>query len=80
MAEISLNQPEDLSNPLTDLAKTRGQTTTYLATGVLRDYTEHEETLTAQIELAVKEADQGKLAPESQVATIRAKRWSQNAG
>jgi len=28
---------------------------------VLRDYIEHEKTLTAQIELAVKEADQGKL-------------------
>ncbi|OPA91430.1 hypothetical protein BFW87_19745 [Pseudomonas fluorescens] len=80
MTVISLNLPEDLSNPLADLAKTKGQTTTYLATDVLRDYTEHEGLLTAQIELAVKDADQGKLATEGEVAAIRARCWSPNAG
>lgn len=47
---------------------------------VLRDYIEHEKTLTAQIELAVKEADQGKFATDDQVAAMRARRWSRNAG
>jgi predicted transcriptional regulator len=47
---------------------------------VLRDYIEHERTLTAQIELAVKEADQGNFASEDQVAAMRARRWSRNAG
>ena len=80
MAGISLNLPEDLSNSLTDLAKTNGQTASYLAMDVLRDYIEHEKTLTAQIELAVKEADEGKFATDDQVAAMRARRWSKNAG
>lgn len=45
---------------------------------VLRDYIEHEKALTTQIELAVKEADQGKFASDDQVAAMRARRWNQN--
>ena len=80
MTGISLNLPEDLSNSLADLAKTNGQTASYLAMDVLRDYIEHERTLTAQIELAVKDADEGKFATDDQVAAMRARRWSKNAG
>ncbi|MCD5977190.1 CopG family transcriptional regulator [Pseudomonas phytophila] len=80
MTGISLNLPEDLSNSLTDLAKTSGQSASYLAMDVLRDYIEHEKTLTAQIEQAVKEADEGKFASEEQVSAMRARRWSGNAG
>ncbi|MCY1457945.1 hypothetical protein D9M71_752840 [compost metagenome] len=80
MTGISLGLPEDLSNSLVELAKTNGQTASYLAMDVLRDYIEHERTLTAQIELAVKEADQGNFASEDQVAAMRARRWSRNAG
>ena len=47
---------------------------------VLRDYVEREKTLTEQIEWAVKEADEDKFATVEQVATMRARRWSQNAG
>lgn len=71
MTGISLNLPEDLSNSLADLAKTNGQSVSYLAMDVLRDYIEHERTLTAQIELAVEEADQGKFATDEQVAAMR---------
>lgn len=46
----------------------------------LRDYIEHEKTLTAQIEQAVREADQGKFASDDQVAAMRARRWSRSAG
>ncbi|NWA81958.1 hypothetical protein [Pseudomonas sp. D2002] len=42
------------------------------AMDVLRDYIEHEQALTAQIELAVKEADQGNFATDDQVAGMRA--------
>ena len=80
MTGISLDLPEDLSNSLVELAKTNGQTASYLAMDVLRDYLEHERTLTAQIELAVKEADQGNFASEDEVAAMRARRWSRNAG
>ena len=80
MTGISLDLPEDLSNSLVELAKTNGQTASYLAMDVLRDYIEHERTLTAQIELAVKEADQGNFASEDQVAAMRDRRWSRNAG
>ena len=80
MTGISLDLPEDLSNSLVELAKTNGQTASYLAMDVLRDYIEHERTLTAQIELAVKDADQGNFASEDQVAAMRARRWSRNAG
>ncbi len=80
MTGISLNLPEDLSNSLADLAKTNGQTVSYLVIDVLRDYIEYEKTLTAQIELAVEEADQGKFATDAQVAAMRARRWSRNAG
>ncbi|MCP1468021.1 CopG family transcriptional regulator [Pseudomonas sp. S3E17] len=76
MTGISLNPPEDLA----DLAKTNGQTASYLVMDVLRDYIEHEKTLTAQIELAVKEADQDKFATDDQVSAMRARRWSRNAG
>ena len=80
MTGISLNLPEDLSNSLADLAKTSGQTSSYLAVDVLRDYIEHEKALTSQIEQAVEEADQGKLATGEQVAATRARRWNLNAG
>jgi len=79
MTGISLNLPEDLSNSLADLAKTNGQSASYLAMDVLRDYIEHEKTLTAQIEQAVKQADEGRFASEAQVAAMRARRWSRSA-
>ncbi|MBX8517653.1 CopG family transcriptional regulator [Pseudomonas cichorii] len=75
MTGISLDPPQDLSNSLCELAKTNGQTVSYLAMYVLRDYIEHERTLTAQIELAVEEADQGKFATDDQVAAMRARPW-----
>ncbi|MCP1515231.1 CopG family ribbon-helix-helix protein [Pseudomonas rhodesiae] len=80
MTGISLNLPDDLSNSLVDLAEANGQTASYLAMNVLRDYIEHEKTLTAQIELAIMEADQGKFATDDQVAAMRARHWSQNTG
>jgi predicted transcriptional regulator len=54
MTGISLNLPEDSSSSLADLARTTGQTASYLAMDVLRDYIEHEKTLTSQIEQALK--------------------------
>jgi predicted transcriptional regulator len=80
MTGIYLTLPEDLSNSLADLAKTNGQSVSYLAMNVLRDYIEHEKTLTAQIERAVKDADLGKFASDDQVAAMRARCWSGNAG
>jgi predicted transcriptional regulator len=80
MTEISLNLPEDLSNYLANLARMNGQSVSHLTMDVLRDYIEHERALTAQIELAVEEADQGKFASDDQVAAMRARRWSRNAG
>lgn len=80
MTGISLNLPDGLPNSLADLVKTNGQTASYLATDVLRDNVEHEKTLIAQIELAVKEADEGKFATYDQVTAMRARRWSRNAG
>jgi len=80
MSGIFLSLPEDLSNSLADLAKANGQSVNYLAMDVLRDYIEHEKALTTQIELAVKDADAGKFASDEQVAAMRARRWSGNAG
>ncbi|MEQ7922270.1 hypothetical protein ABQX22_23945 [Xanthomonas sp. WHRI 1810A] len=80
MTGISLNLPEDVSDSLADLAKTNGLSASYLALDVLRDYINHEKTLTTKIELAVKEADEGKFASDEQVAAMRARRWSRNAG
>ena len=80
MTGISLILPEDLSNSLADLAKTNGQSASYLAMDVLRDYIAHERALTAQIELAVKEADEGKFATDDQVAAMRARRRSNSTG
>jgi predicted transcriptional regulator len=79
MTGISLNLPEDLSNSLADLARTNGQSASYLAMDVLRDYIEHEKMLTAQIEQAVREADEGQFASDEQVAAMRARRWSRDA-
>lgn len=80
MTGISLDLPEDLSDSLADLARTNGQSASYLVMDVLRDYIEHEKALTAQIEHAVKEADEGKFASEEQVMAMRARRWNRNAG
>lgn len=80
MTGIFLNLPEDLSKPLADLAKTNGRSVSDLATDILRDYIEHEKTLTAQIGLALEEADQGKFVTDEQVAAMRARRWNRNAG
>lgn len=80
MTEISLSLPEDLSHALADLARMNGQSVSHFVTDVLREYIEHEQTLTAQIELAAEEADQGKFASDDQVAAIRARRWSRNVG
>ncbi|MCV4274148.1 CopG family transcriptional regulator [Pseudomonas capsici] len=67
--------PENLSNSLSDLCKTSGQTVSYLAMDVFRNHIEHERTLTVQIELVVGEADQGKFATDDQIATVRVRRW-----
>lgn len=80
MNGISLNLPEDLSESLADLAKANAKTASYLAMDILRDDIQHEESLTAQIELAVKEADQGNFATVDQVAAMRARCWNRNAG
>lgn len=79
MTGISLFPSDHLSNSLADLAKPNGQTASYLAKDAPREYIELEKTLTVQIELAVKEADQGNFAIDDQLATIRAKRRSRNA-
>lgn len=80
MTRITPNLPEDLPTSLADLTKTNGQTASQLTRNVLHDYIEHEKKLTAQIELAVKDADEGKFATDDQVAAVRARRWSRNAG
>lgn len=67
MTGIPLNLPEDLYNSLADLAKTNGLSASYLAMDVLRDYIDHEKMLTAQIEQAVNEADQGNLPAKSRL-------------
>ncbi|MGC5700083.1 CopG family transcriptional regulator [Pseudomonas sp. NFXW11] len=72
MPGISLDLPEDLANSLSDLAKTNGQSVSYLVMDVLSDYIEHKRALTAQIERAVEEADPGKLGTDDQVAAMRA--------
>jgi len=64
MTGISLNLPEDLSSSLADLARMNGQSVSDLAMDVLRDYIERETKMTAQIKLAVEEADQGKFASD----------------
>jgi predicted transcriptional regulator len=78
-AMTGLPLPQDLSTSPADLTKTNGQTTSDLGMDVPRDYIEHERTLIAKIELAIKEADQGNFATEEKVAAMRAWRWSQNA-
>lgn len=80
MTKISLNPSEDISDSLADLAKTNGRTASYLVMDAVGDYIEQEKALTAQIELAVKEADECKFATDEQVAAIRAKHWSRTAG
>jgi predicted transcriptional regulator len=80
MSGLSLNLPEDLSNSLAELASNNGQSPTYLAMDVLRDYIEHEKALRVQIEWAVKEADAGNFATDEHVAAMRARRWGANAG
>ena len=54
-------------NSLSDLCKTSGQTVSYLAMDVFRNHIEHERTLSAQIELAVEGADQGKFATDGRL-------------
>jgi predicted transcriptional regulator len=71
--------PHDLSTSQADLAKTNGQTTSDLGMDAPRDYTEHDRILIAEIELAIKEADQCNFATEEKVAAMRARRWSRNA-
>jgi predicted transcriptional regulator len=80
MTGISFNLPEDLSSSLTELAKNHGQSATYLVVDVLRDYIEHEHALTAHIEQAVKEADEGQFATDEQAAAMRARRWNRSEG
>nr|WP_086936794.1 hypothetical protein [Pseudomonas sp. FW300-N2E2] len=48
--------------------------------GALRGYVEYEKVLNTQIERAVDVADQGKFASNDQVAAMRARRWSRDAG
>jgi hypothetical protein len=61
MTEPSPNHPQDLPKFLADLAMAQ----------------EHDRALTAQIEQAVGEADQGKFASDQHVAEMRARRWKE---
>lgn len=73
-------EPVGSLSSFADLARMNGQSVSYLAMDFLCDYIEHEKTLTAQIELALEEADQGKLTTYEQVAAMRARLWSRHAG
>lgn len=73
MTEISLNLPEHPSDSPADLLR-RGEVENH----ILRDCTEHEKALAAQIEMAVDEADQGMFASNDLVAAVRARRWETN--
>ncbi|WP_047541534.1 CopG family transcriptional regulator [Pseudomonas simiae] len=64
---------------LADLVKTNGETLSDLAMEVLHDDIEHEKTPTAQIELAVKEAELGKFATDDHMATRRVQSWRRHA-
>lgn len=80
MSGKSLSLPDDVSTSLADLARNSGQNPDFLAVDVLRDYIAHEREITQEIERAVAEADQGLFATDEEVAALRAKRWSNDAG
>jgi hypothetical protein len=73
MSKISLNLPEHPSSSPADLPRMDR-----VDNHILRDCTEHEKTLTAQIEMAVDEADRGRFASTDLVAAMRARRWGTN--
>ncbi|WP_434570290.1 CopG family transcriptional regulator [Pseudomonas sp. Z3-8] len=70
MTEITLNLPEHPSSSPADLPRMDG-----VDNHILRDCTEHEKALAAQIEMAVDEADRGRFASADLVAAMRARRW-----
>ncbi|MDZ4017391.1 CopG family ribbon-helix-helix protein [Pseudomonas sichuanensis] len=80
MTRTTLNLPEDLFDALAELAKANGVNASCLAMHVLGDYIEHEKSLTAQIKLAVEEAEEGGFATDEEVAALRARRWNWNVG
>ena len=69
MTNISLNLPEHPSGSPADLPRMDG-----VDNHILRDCTEHEKALTAQIEMAVDEADRERFASNDLVAAMRARR------
>ena len=73
MTEISLNLPEHPSDSPADLPRRDG-----VDNHILRDCTEYEKALAAQIEMVVDEADQGMFASNDLVAAVRARRWETN--
>ncbi|WP_422403054.1 CopG family ribbon-helix-helix protein [Pseudomonas sp. GZD-209] len=80
MTRTTLNLPEDLFDALAELAKANGVNASCLAMHVLGDYIEQEKSLTAQIEQAVEEAEDGGFATDEEVVALRARRWNWNAG
>ncbi len=80
MAGITLKLPEDLFDAPAELAKANGGNASCLAMHVLGDYIEHEKSLTARIRHTVEEAEGGGFATDEEVAALRARRWSWNAG
>lgn len=80
MVGITMNLPEDLYDALAELAEASGVDASCLAMHVLRDYIEHEKSLTAQIRHAVEEAEGGGFTTDEEVAALRARRWNWNVG
>ncbi len=75
---LSMDLPQELARQLDNLADTTGKPKNFLAVQAIQDFIERETWQIAEIKEAIKEADAGDFATESDIKNLDAK-WGYSA-
>ncbi|WP_297215549.1 CopG family ribbon-helix-helix protein [uncultured Desulfovibrio sp.] len=75
---MSIRLPKELATQLGELAEATGRTKSFLAVQALHEFVERESWQVAEIQKALREAEEGDFAPDEDVAALDQK-WSYHA-
>jgi predicted transcriptional regulator len=79
MSTLTVRIADDIKQQLESLAEATGRTKSFLAVEAIRAYLQQEAWQVAEIQQAIREAEAGDFADESEVQRVRAK-WLNDAG
>ncbi|GIU04133.1 MULTISPECIES: CopG family ribbon-helix-helix protein [Shewanella] len=79
MSVMSVRLSDESEQKLVQLAQSTGRTKSWLANQAIQDYLDREAWQIAEIQTALREADDGDFVPENEM-NAKFKHWGNNAG